>query len=101
MVIAFWAGPRRRWLRELRRCWVAVELEDLIGHVEGPDVARAGVGCGNFGEDVGWSDDREGRELGKLGQDLGPPCWVVVTAWTGKVGDNAFDMNAELVRSED
>ena len=78
-----------------------MELENLVGHVEGPDVARAGVGFRDFGEDVWWSDDRESGQLWKLAEDLKPPWWVVMTAWTGEVSDDGFDMHVNLVGGEE
>ena len=78
-----------------------MELEDLIGHVERPDVAGAGVGFGDFGEDVRWSNDGEGGQLGELREDLEPPWWVIVAAWTGEVGDDGFYVDVEVVGCEE
>ena len=42
---------------------MALKLKDLIGHVEGPNVAGPGVGLGHFGEDVRRGDDGERSQL--------------------------------------
>lgn len=76
-------------------------MENLIRHVESPDVPRAGVGLGDFGEDVGWCNDGEGGQLRKSGEDLEPPWRVVVTAWTREVGYNALDVYIDIVRGEE